>query len=87
MPNIVHGFPNNEDHGLTTKEYKQLKNVIERLIRDEALRRFAKKYREERRSKHEVRTPVNSNQNEHLRLINVIVEGSSYNKGKKKHTP
>lgn len=73
-----------EDHGHTIEEYRQLKDEIERLIRDGILCRFARKDREDRRPELEVRILENSNENEPVGVIHVIAGGISDCKGKNK---
>lgn len=74
-----------KDHGHTTEECRQLKDKIERLIKDGTLKNFARKDREENRLEPEVRIPVNSAENEPIGVIHLIAGGLSGNKGKNKH--
>lgn len=57
-----------KDYKHTIEECRELKDEIERLIRDGSLRRFARKDREERKAKLEIRNPVSFNENEPLDL-------------------
>lgn len=73
-----------EDHGHTTEECQQLKDKIERLIRDDTLQKFTKKDREERRLELEVRTLENTIDNESVGVIHVIASSPNDGKGKNK---
>ncbi|XP_021621524.1 uncharacterized protein LOC110621560 [Manihot esculenta] len=75
-----------EDHGHTMEEFVQLKDEIERLIRDDILQKFARKDREKRRLEPEIRTPENTVDSEPVVVIHVIVGGPNDGKGKNKRT-
>ncbi|KAG8635557.1 hypothetical protein MANES_16G047550v8 [Manihot esculenta] len=57
-----------KDHKHTTEECRQLKDEIERLIRDSTLRNFTRKDREKRRPELEIRTLKNTTDSEPMGL-------------------
>lgn len=65
-----------KDHGHTTKEYRQLKDEIKRMIRDGTLRKFTKKGKEEKRFEPEETTPKTTPNREPVRVIHMITKGS-----------
>lgn len=76
-----------EDHRQTIEECQQLKDEIERLIRDDTIEKFARKEREDRRLQPEVRIPENVVDCETVEVIHVIADGPHECKGKNKRAP
>lgn len=63
-----------------------MKDEIEWFIRDETLRRFVRKDREERKTKLEIRNHGNNDNSKPIGVINVIISGPSSYKGKNKRS-